>query len=132
MLLFFIFAETLKEQISSEKPDSCMKSPELSVQAKSKVENFISRKSSNNLTSFTFSDLKAATKNFRPESFLGEGGFGRVFKGWVDETTFAPTRPGTGLPVAVKKLRSESLQGHKEWLVCALIFWYYGFLFVLV
>lgn len=30
---------------------------------------------------FTFRELAAATKNFRPESFLGEGGFGSVYKG---------------------------------------------------
>lgn len=30
---------------------------------------------------FTFRELAAATNNFRPESFLGEGGFGRVYRG---------------------------------------------------
>jgi hypothetical protein len=35
---------------------------------------------------FTFRELAAATKNFRPESFLGEGGFGRVYKGRLDST----------------------------------------------
>ncbi|KVH90841.1 Protein kinase, ATP binding site-containing protein [Cynara cardunculus var. scolymus] len=70
-----------------------------------------------NLKAFTLNELKAATKNFRPDSLLGEGGFGQVFKGWIDETTFAPVRPGTGLVVAVKVLKSESHQGHKEWLV---------------
>ncbi|KAL9677300.1 hypothetical protein QQ045_005528 [Rhodiola kirilowii] len=99
------FPETVKEQISSP-----------SSQHSSKADQFISRKISNSLTSFTFNDLKAATKNFRPESILGEGGFGCVFKGWVDEHTFAPTKTGSGLAVAVKKLRIESLQGHKEWL----------------
>lgn len=38
-----------------------------------------------NLRIFTFSELKAATKNFRPDTVLGEGGFGKVFKGWLDE-----------------------------------------------
>lgn len=67
--------------------------------------------------SFTFSELKTATKNFRPDSMVGEGGFGCVFKGWIDENTYAPTKPGTGIVVAIKKLKSESYQGHKEWLV---------------
>ncbi|KAL4612056.1 hypothetical protein ACB092_08G171200 [Castanea dentata] len=57
-----------------------------------------------------------ATKNFRPESLIGEGGFGCVFKGWIDANTLAPTRPGSGMVVAVKKLKPESFQGHKEWL----------------
>ncbi|CAN1794427.1 Serine/threonine-protein kinase PBS1, partial [Linum perenne] len=35
---------------------------------------------------FTFRELAVATKNFRPESFLGEGGFGRVYKGRLEST----------------------------------------------
>jgi len=62
-------------------------------------------------------DLKEATKNFRRENLIGEGGFGRVFKGWIDENTYGPTRPGTGIVVAIKNLKPESFQGHKEWLV---------------
>ncbi|KAI4305862.1 hypothetical protein L6164_029198 [Bauhinia variegata] len=68
------------------------------------------------LKSFSFGDLKDATKNFRQENLIGEGGFGRVYKGWIDENTFAPTKPGSGIVVAVKKLKPESFQGHKEWL----------------
>ncbi|CAN1846823.1 Probable serine/threonine-protein kinase PBL10 [Linum perenne] len=69
-----------------------------------------------NLKSFTFSNLKLATRNFRPDSVVGEGGFGSVFKGWIDENTFTATKPGTGLVIAVKRLNKESYQGHKEWL----------------
>jgi len=72
--------------------------------------------SSSNLKAFLFSDLKNATKNFRPDSLLGEGGFGHVFKGWIDEHTLAPSKPGIGMVVAVKKLKPEGFQGHKEWL----------------
>ncbi|KAG2273389.1 hypothetical protein Bca52824_067944 [Brassica carinata] len=68
------------------------------------------------LKQFTFLDLKLATRNFRPESLLGEGGFGCVFKGWVEENGTAPVKPGTGLTVAVKTLNLDGLQGHKEWL----------------
>ena len=70
-----------------------------------------------NLRTFTFIELKTATKNFRPDSVLGEGGFGRVYKGWVDEKTMAPTSNGTDMVVAVKKLNSESMQGFEEWQV---------------
>jgi serine/threonine protein kinase len=69
------------------------------------------------LKKFSFIDLKLATRNFRPESLLGEGGFGCVFKGWVEENGTAPVKPGTGLTVAVKTLNPDGLQGHKEWLV---------------
>uniref|UniRef100_A0A804Q787 non-specific serine/threonine protein kinase n=1 Tax=Zea mays TaxID=4577 RepID=A0A804Q787_MAIZE len=72
--------------------------------------------SSSNLKAFTFNDLKNATKNFRPDNLLGEGGFGHVYKGWIDEHTLAPSRPGSGMVVAVKKLKPEGFQGHKEWL----------------
>ncbi|CAA6661743.1 unnamed protein product [Spirodela intermedia] len=69
-----------------------------------------------NLKSFTFSDLRSATRNFRPDSVLGEGGFGCVFKGWIDENSFTAAKPGTGIVIAVKKLNQEGFQGHKEWL----------------
>jgi len=69
-----------------------------------------------NVKAFTFNELRTATRNFRPDSVLGEGGFGSVFKGWIDEKTLAPTRPGLGMVIAVKKLNQEGYQGHKEWL----------------
>ncbi|VVA20143.1 PREDICTED: probable [Prunus dulcis] len=68
------------------------------------------------LRKFTFDELKSVTKNFRPVNLLGEGGFGCVFKGWIDENGTAPVKPGTGLAVAVKTLNHDGLQGHKEWL----------------
>ncbi|CAK9147699.1 unnamed protein product [Ilex paraguariensis] len=71
---------------------------------------------SSNLKSFGFNELKVATRNFRPDSVLGEGGFGCVFKGWIDEHTFKAARPGIGMVIAVKRLKQEALQGHKEWL----------------
>jgi len=44
--------------------------------------------------------------------------FGFVYKGWIDENTYTPTKPGIGIVVAIKKLKPESFQGHREWLVC--------------
>jgi hypothetical protein len=70
-----------------------------------------------NLKNYSFSELKMATRNFRPDSVLGEGGFGSVFKGWIDEHSLTATRPGTGIVIAVKRLNQEGHQGHKEWLV---------------
>ncbi|KAK9025420.1 hypothetical protein V6N11_038289 [Hibiscus sabdariffa] len=57
---------------------------------------------------FSFRELAAATKNFRPESFIGEGGFGRVYKGRLEST---------GQVVAVKQLDRNGLQGNREFLV---------------
>ncbi|CAH2045039.1 unnamed protein product [Thlaspi arvense] len=68
-------------------------------------------KYSSKLRIFMFNDLKLATRNFRPESLLGEGGFGCVFKGWIEENGTAPVKPGTGLTVAVKTLNPDGLQG---------------------
>ncbi|CAD5164928.1 receptor-like cytoplasmic kinase 176 isoform X1 [Musa acuminata AAA Group] len=69
-----------------------------------------------NVKSFTFTELRIATRNFRPDSVVGEGGFGSVFKGWIDEHTLAAAKPGTGVVIAVKKLNQEGHQGHREWL----------------
>ncbi|KAG0583806.1 hypothetical protein M758_3G164300 [Ceratodon purpureus] len=69
-----------------------------------------------NLRIFTYQDLKSATRNFRPDSLLGEGGFGSVYKGWIDEHGTTAAKAGTGLTVAVKQLNQEGLQGHREWL----------------
>ncbi|KAI4370599.1 hypothetical protein MLD38_018936 [Melastoma candidum] len=87
---------------------------ESSVSQSARTEEEILR--SSNLKSFMFNDLKTATRNFRPDSVLGEGGFGCVFKGWIDEQTYTAAKPGTGLVIAVKRLNQDGLQGHKEWL----------------
>lgn len=67
-----------------------------------------------NLYVFTLHELKLATQSFSTANFLGEGGFGPVFKGFVDEKV----RPGLkAQTVAVKVLDLDGAQGHKEWLV---------------
>ncbi|XP_027348485.1 probable serine/threonine-protein kinase PIX13 [Abrus precatorius] len=68
-----------------------------------------------NLKVFSFGDLKSATKSFKSDTLLGEGGFGRVYKGWLDEKTLTPARAGSGMVVAIKKLNPESTQGFQEW-----------------
>ncbi|KAL9171117.1 hypothetical protein ABFS82_04G188700 [Erythranthe guttata] len=57
---------------------------------------------------FKFADLVAATHNFKSENFLGEGGFGKVYKGHL---------PETGEVVAVKQLDQNGGQGIREFLV---------------
>lgn len=66
-----------------------------------------------NVITFTYGELRAATKSFRPDQILGDGGFGIVYKGVIDEFVrpgFKPTQ------VAVKELNREGFQGDKEWL----------------
>ncbi|KAK8966531.1 Serine/threonine-protein kinase [Platanthera guangdongensis] len=54
---------------------------------------------------FKFRELATATKNFRPDCLLGEGGFGRVYKGYFQST---------GQVVAVKQLDRNGLLGNRE------------------
>lgn len=66
-----------------------------------------------NVDIFTYNEMKLATKNFRPDQILGEGGFGVVYKGVIDENV----RPGyKSTLVAVKQLDPEGFQGDREWL----------------
>ncbi|XP_016201383.1 probable serine/threonine-protein kinase CST [Arachis ipaensis] len=68
-----------------------------------------------NLKVFSFMELRVATKNFKPDTLLGEGGFGKVYKGWLDQRTLSPAKAGSGMVVAVKRLNTESVQGFQEW-----------------
>ncbi|KAG5547041.1 hypothetical protein RHGRI_012916 [Rhododendron griersonianum] len=62
---------------------------------------------------FTVGELKVITQSFSSSNFLGEGGFGPVHKGFIDDKL----RPGLkAQPVAVKLLDLEGMQGHREWL----------------
>ncbi|XP_031112458.1 probable serine/threonine-protein kinase PBL7 [Ipomoea triloba] len=57
---------------------------------------------------FNFSELVAATENFNLEYFLGEGGFGKVYKGRLVDT---------GQEVAIKQLDRNGCQGIREFVV---------------
>eukprot|EP00257_Ricinus_communis_P018672 XP_015577455.2 cysteine-rich receptor-like protein kinase 19 isoform X1 [Ricinus communis] len=57
-----------------------------------------------NLQVFTFSEIKAATGNFCCENWIGEGGYGPVYKGKLPR----------GQEIAVKRLSKTSNQGLKE------------------
>ncbi|KAG4976894.1 hypothetical protein AAZX31_13G119000 [Glycine max] len=57
---------------------------------------------------FSFRELATATRNFRAECLLGEGGFGRVYKGRLENINQI---------VAIKQLDRNGLQGNREFLV---------------
>ncbi|KAL3508506.1 hypothetical protein ACH5RR_027907 [Cinchona calisaya] len=61
---------------------------------------------------FTFQELSLVTDNFNSEHLIGEGGFGRVYKGHIQ---------GKNLDVAVKQLDRNGFQGNREFLVEVLI-----------
>ncbi|KAG4150500.1 hypothetical protein ERO13_D04G008100v2 [Gossypium hirsutum] len=66
-----------------------------------------------NVDIFTYEEMRLATNQFRPDYILGEGGFGAVYKGVIDETV----RPGyTSTAVAIKELNPDGFQGDREWL----------------
>ncbi|OIW17084.1 hypothetical protein TanjilG_20188 [Lupinus angustifolius] len=66
-----------------------------------------------NLQIFTYHELKEITQNFSKSNLLGEGGFGKVYKGFIDEKL----RPCLeAQAVAVKALNLDGKQGHREWL----------------
>jgi hypothetical protein len=50
-----------------------------------------------NMKNYSFSERKMVTRNFRPDNVLGEGGFGSVFKGRIDDHLLTATRLGTGI-----------------------------------
>eukprot|EP00250_Pteridium_aquilinum_P019029 c24262_g1_i1 orf=980-4132(+) len=60
----------------------------------------------NTARTFTFAELDKATDRFRPENVIGEGGFGRVYSGILDD----------GTKVAVKVLTRDDQHGGKEFI----------------
>ncbi|XP_015973175.1 probable serine/threonine-protein kinase PBL23 [Arachis duranensis] len=74
------------------------------------IEGEIEKLGRGNLTShiFTYSELCFATRNFHPDYMIGEGGFGRVYKGFLK---------GTNQVVAVKQLNRNGFQGNREFIV---------------
>ncbi|KAL2472132.1 putative receptor-like protein kinase [Abeliophyllum distichum] len=64
-----------------------------------------------NLRVFSVSELREATKDFNRLLKIGEGGFGSVYKG----TIRPPNGQGDSMVVAIKKLNTQGLQGHKQW-----------------
>ncbi|KAF3631017.1 putative HUA2-like protein 1-like [Capsicum annuum] len=67
--------------------------------------------SHHNLRIFSFAELNVATRKFSRDTWLGNGGFGDVYKGWLDESA-SSKRSRTA--IAVKKTYSESLQEFEE------------------
>ncbi|TYH56483.1 hypothetical protein ES332_D08G022400v1 [Gossypium tomentosum] len=66
-----------------------------------------------NVCIFTYEETRLATNEFRPDHIIGEGGFGVVYKGVIDEKV-KPGYPTT--VVAVKELNPDGFQGDREWL----------------
>ncbi|KAL1314591.1 hypothetical protein HN51_041403 [Arachis hypogaea] len=87
--------------VSAEKPSGLL-TPEATFATK-EIDH-----SNNKAHIFTFRELATATKNFRDETFIGQGGFGTVYKGKLGKLNQV---------VAVKRLDTSGAQGEKEFLV---------------
>ena len=79
------------------------------------VEEFRTMSAYGFLKLFTYEDLRLATGDFDPGQIVGEGGFGVVYRGFIDDAVCKGVAP---TEVAVKELNPEGLQGDREWLVC--------------
>lgn len=75
-----------------------------------------------NLHIFTLKELKNITYNLSKSNFLGEGGFGQVYKGFIDDKLRSGLQAQS---VAVKVLDLDGKQGHREWLVSIIRTIYY-------
>ncbi|KAL2467799.1 receptor-like cytosolic serine/threonine-protein kinase RBK1 [Forsythia ovata] len=53
---------------------------------------------------YTYSEIQLATNDFSPDNLLGEGGYGRVYKGWLKD----------GQLIAAKVRKEASTQGFSE------------------
>ncbi|CAL9147629.1 putative serine/threonine-protein kinase [Musa acuminata AAA Group] len=73
------------------------------IDSEKNLEGFSSE---NNLSLFSYIELKSATDNFHPSNKIGRGGFGTVYKGILRN----------GIIVAVKVLSADSRQGVREFL----------------
>ncbi|KAK7365015.1 hypothetical protein VNO80_13765 [Phaseolus coccineus] len=56
---------------------------------------------------FSLDEMRTATQNFDEAFIVGTGGFGHVYKGYID---------GGSTPVAIKRLKPDSQQGGREFL----------------
>ncbi|KAF2299282.1 hypothetical protein GH714_031254 [Hevea brasiliensis] len=54
---------------------------------------------------FTMDEIRASTRNFDDQNIIGTGGFGTVYKGYVESGS---------IPSAIKRLASSSRQGIRE------------------
>lgn len=75
--LFGFVSEKLKSKSSADlKKQSSLTEKQISSSASGRIA----------AQTFTFRELAAATRNFRADCLLGEGGFGRVYKGRLESS----------------------------------------------
>uniref|UniRef100_A0A804NYE1 non-specific serine/threonine protein kinase n=1 Tax=Zea mays TaxID=4577 RepID=A0A804NYE1_MAIZE len=98
---------------NADRKHTCMSSDISDPSTPRKVEDAKNISIYNDVIAFTLFELETITKSFRVDYVLGEGGFGTVYKGYIDENVRVGLK---SLPVAVKVLNKDGHQGHREWL----------------
>ncbi|KAJ4825969.1 putative serine/threonine-protein kinase pbl7 [Turnera subulata] len=107
------FSKKKKKMIMNQNPPERVKSTSerlMKIDSPQRVKAASENGKSDNIAAqtFAFRELAAASKNFRAECLLGEGGFGKVYKGYLESTNQV---------VAIKQLNRNGLQGNREFLV---------------
>lgn len=97
---------TDREMKRSSSEFNSQNASEFSTASSARSFAILSQRHSSDLREFTFSELKAATKNFSRSLMVGEGGFGGVFRGVMRSTE----DPHKKIDVAVKQLSRRGLQ----------------------
>ncbi|XP_031268512.1 receptor-like protein kinase FERONIA [Pistacia vera] len=104
LLLLFIFRRARKVKDSGSSTGASFWATFSSFTTKS-TKSRGSSLPSDICTHFSFSEITAATNNFDDVFIIGVGGFGNVYKGYVDDGS---------TPVAIKRLNPGSQQGAQE------------------
>lgn len=88
MFCLYPFVDKVKPDlnVNGKKEDTNSNDDQLSLDVKNlNLKEEVSKDEKAKAQTFTFEKLAAATGNFRPDCFVGEGGFGKVFKGHLEK-----------------------------------------------